>query len=127
MKKYFLLTGLVATSLFFSYCSSTKKATTAAADAAKTEVPAAPKTNYASNVDAVIQGYCSPCHIPAKGGRVKALDTYTAVKDNIDVIIQRVELNPGDRGFMPFKKTEKLSEANIALLKQWKTDGLIEK
>jgi uncharacterized membrane protein len=124
MKKYFLLTGLVATSMLFTYCSSTKKTAAAETPAPVVEVA---KANYAANVDAVIQGSCSPCHIPAKGGRVTALDTYTAVKGNIDAIIQRVELNPGDRGFMPFKKTEKLSAESISLLKKWKADGLMEK
>jgi hypothetical protein len=36
-------------------------------------------------------------------------------------------LNPGERGFMPFKKTAKLSDSTIAVFKQWKEDGLGEK
>ena len=68
---------------------------------------------------------CAPCHIPAQGGNKKALDTYAGVKDNIDDIIRRIELNPGDMGFMPFKHP-KLPDSTIAMIKQWKTDGMPE-
>ena len=41
-------------------------------------------------------------------------------------MIRRIELNPTDKGFMPFRKTEKLSDSTIAVFKQWKADGMLE-
>lgn len=116
MKKYFVLSAIITTVFVFSNCSSTKKAT-----ATK------PALTYEANVQAVVLANCSPCHIPAKGGFKKAYDTYASVKADIDQIIRRIELNPGERGFMPFKKTQKLSDSTIAIFKQWKTDGLNER
>lgn len=118
MKRYSVLFLLVATVFVFSYCSSSKKAT-----ASKTEIP---KMSYANSVQTLIVGNCSPCHIPEKGGRKKAYDTFANVKTDIDEIIRRIELNPHERGFMPFKKEAKLSDSTIAVLKQWKADGLLE-
>ena len=110
----FLLAGVA---VVFSYCSSSKKA-------AKADPP---KLAYASSVQTVIVGNCSPCHIPEKGGKKKAYDNYENVKTDIDEIIRRIELNPHEKGFMPFRKTEKLSDSTIAVFKQWKNDGLLEK
>jgi nitrate/TMAO reductase-like tetraheme cytochrome c subunit len=70
---------------------------------------------------------CTPCHIPANGGRKRAYDNFTNVKEDIDEIIRRIDQNPTDRGFMPFKKTEKLNDSTIAVFKKWKADGLLEK
>lgn len=119
MKSYFVLFLLIITVLVFSYCSSSKKST-----ASKVEIP---KLSYANSVQTVIVGYCSPCHVPEKGGRKKAYDNYENVKTDIDEIIRRIELGPLEKGFMPFKKTEKLSDSTIAVFKQWKDDGLLEK
>ena len=100
--------------LLFSYCSSSKKA-------AKTT----PLT-YDANLMAVISEKCTPCHIPEKGGKVKPYNTYEAVRADIDEIIRRISLNPGEKGFMPFKR-EKLSDSTIAVFTKWKEDGLREK
>ena len=115
MKKLTVFSLLAATVAIFSYCGSSKKA------AKET------KTVYAASVETAMLNNCAPCHYPSKGGNKKALDTYASVRDNIDDIIKRIELNPTDRGFMPFKKTAKLDEATINLFKKWKTDGSIEK
>jgi uncharacterized membrane protein len=115
MKKYFVLTGIAITVLLFSNCSSTKK------------VAAIPKSTYASEVSTVILNNCVPCHIPAKGGFKKAYDNFENVKTDIDEIIRRIQLEPGTKGFMPFKKTMKLSDSTIAVFKKWRDDGLLEK
>ena len=115
MKKVFVIAGLAVVALTLSNCNASKKA-------AKTRV----KMNYDTNVKAVIEGYCSPCHIPAKGGRRPPLDTYALVSKNIDEILRRVQLNPTDRGFMPDRKP-KLSDSTINIFKQWKADGMLEK
>lgn len=117
MRKLFVLSAIAATVLVFANCSSTKKTTAAPA----------PKLSYEANVQTVIMANCSPCHIPSKGGNKKAFDNFANVKTDIDEIIRRIELNPGEKGFMPFKKTAKLSDSTIAVFKQWRADGLLEK
>jgi hypothetical protein len=117
MKKYFILGSLASAILVFANCGSTKKIAT---------VPV-PKANYETDVQTLIMANCTPCHIPANGGRKKSYDNFTNVKEDIDEIIRRIELNPADRGFMPFKKTEKLNDSTIAVFKKWKADGLLEK
>lgn len=119
MKKVFVLSGLIIAVVIFSNCNPTKKAT-------GTTAAAAPKLTYESHLSAVIMSNCSPCHIPAKGGNKKAYDNYANVKTDIDEIIRRIELAPTERGFMPFKKP-KLSDSTIAVFKQFRTDGALEK
>jgi hypothetical protein len=101
---------------FFQYCSSTKKTTSTA-----TRTP----LTYVANVQPTIIANCSPCHIPPKGFK-KALDSYDAAKTNIDDMLRRINLNPADKGFMPFKHP-KLSDSVINVFVQWKGDGLLEK
>ncbi len=117
MKKIFIPVAFFAALTVFTQCGPSKK--TASAPAAK--------MTYEGNMQEVITTNCSPCHIPAKGGNKKAYDNYTNVKTDIDEIIRRIELNPGEKGFMPFKKTAKLSDSTIQLFKQWRADGLPEK
>ena len=116
MRIYTVLSLLIVTVFIFSYCSSSKKT------AAK-KAPA--HLSYANNVKTVVAGYCGPCHIPEKGGKKKAYDNYANVKEDIDEIIRRIELNPDQRGYMPFK-SDKLSDSAIAIFKQWKEQGLLE-
>lgn len=115
MKKYYFLTGIVVAAMIFSNCSSSKKVTKA------------PPSTYAANVSSVITGYCSPCHIPAKGGNKKPYDNFANVKKDIDEILRRIKLNPTDRGFMPFKKQAKLSDSVVMVFQKWKDDGMLEK
>ncbi|HEX7845486.1 MAG TPA: hypothetical protein VF476_06745 [Chitinophagaceae bacterium] len=115
MKKLFLLSAVVVTVFFLANCGSSKKAASAA--------PA--KLTYEGTMQTAIMNYCSPCHIPSKGGNKKAYDNYANVKADIDEIIRRIELNPGERGFMPFRKQAKLADTTIAVFKQWKADGML--
>ncbi|HEY6505314.1 MAG TPA: hypothetical protein VIZ28_15180 [Chitinophagaceae bacterium] len=117
MKKYFVISGLMATAILFYNCSGSKKAT------ASKPAP----LSYETNLKTVIEANCSPCHIPAKGGNKKAYDNFANTKTDIDEMIRRVELNPTDRGFMPFRGKAKLSDSTIAVFKKWKEDGLLEK
>ena len=119
MKKLLLLSTVLGAVFILSNCGSSKKTASA--------TPAAPaKLTYETNMTTVIAANCSPCHIPAKGGNKKAYDNYANVKADIDEIIKRIELNPGDRGFMPFRKQAKLPDSTIAVFKQWKTDGMLQ-
>jgi len=122
MKKIYVFAGMAVLALGLTYCSSSKKAARKAAETAA----AVPKTTYTANVSTVIAGNCAPCHIPSKGGNKKPYDNYANVKADIDDIIRRIELNPTDRGFMPFKKTEKLPADVIAVFKKFKEDGALE-
>lgn len=115
MKKLGIILMIFAAATF-QYCSSSKKSVAAAKPVL---------LNYVTNVQPTIVANCSPCHIPPRGNK-KALDTYDASKANIDDIITRIKLNPGQRGFMPFKH-DKLSDSVINIFVQWKSDGLLEK
>jgi cytochrome c553 len=131
MKKILVTMFVVGAVTLFTYCSSTKTATSSA-DAAKTTTatvtkPVVKKTNYQDNVMSIIEANCAPCHFPSKGGNKKALDSYTAVSGQVDEILRRIQLAPTERGFMPNRKPNKLSDADINAIKQWKADGLTEK
>lgn len=84
-----------------------------------------PKITYAGNIQSIMMTNCTPCHFPPQG-RVKAYDNYTAVKNDIDQIVSRINRNPGERGFMPARH-QKLSDSTISVFVQWKNDGLLEK
>lgn len=116
MKKVFTLACLIATAVVFYNCHGSKKATAS---------KPAPLT-YQANLTPVIMANCTPCHIPSKGGNKKAYDNYANAKTDIDEMIRRIEMNPNDRGFMPFKHP-KLSDSTVAVFKQWRSDGLLEK
>lgn len=83
------------------------------------------KVTYLANVQPIMTSYCSPCHMPPQGKK-KPYDTFTAVKEDVNDIINRVQRNPGERGFMP-QKHPKLSDSTVNILKKWKDDGLVEK
>lgn len=118
MKKMPLFISLAIVGMVISYCSPEKKAAR--------EAKRHPKLKYETNIKALVEANCSPCHIPAKGGKKTALDNFVAVNKNIDDIIHRIQLNPGDKGYMP-NKNPKLSDSTINVFKQWKIDGQLEK
>ena len=120
MKKLFFLSTVAVSVFILSNCGSSKSATSATA-------PVVAKSTYEANMVTAITDNCSPCHIPAKGGNKKAYDNFANVKSDIDEIIRRINLNPGERGFMPFKKSAKLSDSTIAIFTSWKEDGMLEK
>lgn len=113
MKKIFWIALAVSCVSFFSYCSGSKKATLP-----KEPVPT---FTYSGNIEKIITDKCGPCHIKGKGNKMP-LDSFDMVKNNIDDIIRRIELNPGERGYMPFKKP-KLTDSTINIIKTWKAEG----
>ncbi len=117
MRKFSVILFLAFLSFMLYNCSSAKRASAS---------QKAAKTTYTGHLSEIIAANCAPCHIPEKGGNKKAFDNYTNVKTDIDEMIRRIELEPTVRGFMPFKKTEKLPAEVIAAFKQWKTDGMLE-
>ncbi len=113
MKKISVLLLLI-TPFVLQFCSSSK-------NAAKTKEN---KITYTANVQPLMLANCSPCHFPPKGNK-KAFDNYTSVKADIDALLDRINRNPDDKGFMPFKHP-KLPDSTINVLVQWKKDGLLE-
>ena len=114
MKKTILILLFVVAALF-QFCSGSKKA----------QVAAVPKVTYAANVQPIITAQCSPCHIPPKGNK-EALHSYETAKAHIDESIARINKNPDEKGFMPFKHP-KLPDSTIQVFVKWKEDGLLEK
>lgn len=90
------------------FCKSSQKATS------KKNV-----ISYTQNIAPIIENSCTPCHFPEQGKK-KMLNTYDAVKENIEDILRRVQLADTDKEFMPFKsKKPALSNEQIELLKGW--------
>jgi len=117
MKKIFILGVVIGGSvILFSNCHSGKKSMKEAPTTTTSAV------SYSSGLKSIVAANCSPCHIPEKGGNKKAFDSYEAVRANIDSMISRIERNPDDKGFMPFKRP-KLSDSTIAVFKQWRDAG----
>lgn len=113
MKKILIPALFFATVVIFEFCSSSKKAQ-----------KSVPKTSYSTDVQSIVATNCSPCHIGA-GAKQKKLDSYDAVKPNIDEIIRRIQLNPTDKGFMPFRHP-KLTDSTTQILVKWRNDGLMQ-
>ena len=116
MKKITVFASAVFAAIIFMNCNAGKKATASA--------PAS--LTYEGSLREVISQNCTPCHIPAKGGNKKAYDNFANVHSDIDEIIRRIKLNPGERGFMPMKHP-KLPDSTIAIFQKWKDDGRLEK
>jgi predicted ATPase with chaperone activity len=113
MKKLWVLLLLIAP-FVLQYCSSSRKSV-------KSQET---KITYAANIQPMMVANCTPCHFPPKGNK-KAYDTYTSVKGDIDEILNRINKNPDEKGFMPFKHP-KLSDSTINVFVKWKSDGLVE-
>ena len=117
MKKIYAIVGVAVLTMGLTYCSSSKKAAKAAA--------AAPKATYAATLAPLIANSCSPCHIAGKGNK-KPYDNYANVKADIDSILRRINLNPTDKGFMPFRRATKMSADTVAIFQKFKDDGALE-
>lgn len=95
--------------------------------AKKTVSAGLPATTWETHLRPVIMNNCSPCHIPEKGGNKKAYDNYANVRSDIDEMIRRIELNPADRGFMPFRAKDRLPDSTINMFKRFRESGMPQK
>lgn len=113
MKKTVFLIGICISFALLIFSCSRKSAATLGGKKLAAQVAL-----YETSVKPLIAAKCAPCHFPAEGGKKKALDNYDSVKVAAVDIVHRVELNPGEKGYMPFKKP-KLSAEEIAVFKKW--------
>ncbi len=120
MKNIFVIATLFIV-LIFAACAKKTTPTQTAAEPSKAKA-----TSFVTDVQPLIQAKCSPCHLPSKGGNKESFETYTDAQKSAANMIIRIEKNPGDRGFMPFKQP-KLSAEEIAVFKKWVSDGTVEK
>lgn len=89
-----------------------------------TVTPVIVKTTYTANIKPLLVNSCAPCHVSG-GSNPNKWDNYATTKSKINGIIDRVQRETTAAGFMP-QGGSKLSAANIALLKKWVDDGLLE-
>jgi len=80
--------------------------------------------SYDEEIKPIMETSCTPCHFPEKGKKTM-LDTYETTSRNIKEIIARIEMDPAEKGFMPFKsKKPPLTEDQIAKFKTWMQQGM---
>lgn len=119
--KNLLGTFAIISVLIFAACAKKATPTQTAAE------PPKPKaTSFVADVQPLIQMKCAPCHLPSKGGNKANFETYAGAQKFAADMVARIERNPTDKGFMPFRQS-KLSTDEIAVFKKWVSDGAIEK
>lgn len=116
MKKIFFVLTIVAVSIFAACSKKNNPGKTAR------EIP----STYTIDVAPLIQAKCTPCHLPSRGGNKANFENYESAKKYGPEMVVRIQLNPGERGFMPFKH-EKLSAEEIIVFKKWVDKGMLEK
>lgn len=77
---------------------------------------------FDTDIKPLIQQKCSTCHTSGNG---LIYTDYNTSKSLVDEILRRIQLTSSDGDFMP-KNRIPLSNTQINLIKQWKTDGLLE-
>jgi len=116
MKKISLVLTVIIVALFAA-CSQKNSAS---------KTPKVIPTTYTTDMMPLIQAKCSPCHVPSKGGNKASFENYESAKKYSGDMLARVQLVPGQRGFMPMKH-EKLTAEEIVVIKKWIDQGLLEK
>lgn len=79
---------------------------------------------YNKDVKMIIQNNCVVCHSSTGSVPYFPLTDYTAAKNAIDHVLDRIQRASGDPQKMPQGGT--LSPDQINIIKKWKTDGLLE-
>jgi mono/diheme cytochrome c family protein len=120
MKKFSLFLTLIII-IGFGACSKKSNPGKTAAEEVKVKL-----TTYSGDILPLLQAKCSPCHMPSKGGNKANFENYEGAKKYGAEMLARVIKAPTDRGFMP-KMNPKLSEAEIAVIRKWGEQGLLEK
>ena len=76
---------------------------------------------FTKNIKAIITSNCNSCD--GANGNQTNFTNYDNAKTGADGILNRIQREEGTSGFMP-RNGSKLSQEDINLIKQWKTDGL---
>ncbi|MFH4967370.1 hypothetical protein V8G61_04110 [Gaetbulibacter sp. M240] len=80
------------------------------------------KVTYNDDIQSVVSANCTSCHgNPTTNSAPMSLVTYDQVKNNIDIIISRVNSSAN-----PMPPTGQLPTATRSLFQQWKDGGLLE-
>lgn len=109
---------LIVSTLFTVSCAKTEEATV---------TPVTPaKLTYEANIKAIFVANCSPCHL-AGGVKTNKWDDFATAKTNVTLILDRIQRDVTATGFMPKGRTTPVPAADIAKIKQWVADGLLEK
>lgn len=86
-----------------------------------------PKVTYTKDIAPIMERSCAPCHYPKMDGNKEALDTYEAVKNELEDVVYRVQLPSDHFRHMPYRgKKPDLSAEEIQMLKNWARGGFIE-
>src|SRR4051812_47737203 len=114
MKKIFF----ISFALFVFIACSHKMSSSTSSSTAKPKADA--NALYISDIKPVLEIKCSPCHFPDKGGFKASLASYDSASKYIVDMVRRVQLNPTDHDYMPFKgKRAPLTPTEIASFKAW--------
>lgn len=80
------------------------------------------KVTYNDNIRSVVTSNCTSCHgDPVSNGAPMSLVNYDQVKNNIDIIITRVNSTTN-----PMPPGGQLPSSTRSLFQRWKDDGLLE-
>jgi uncharacterized membrane protein len=85
-----------------------------------------PKVTYDKDIKAILVLRCTPCHL-AGGTNPNKWDTFSAASAKVATILDRIQRAPGTAGAMPRGATSQIPADEIAKIKQWVTDGTLEK
>ncbi len=121
MKNFSFFLTLVVVIVFAACSQKSNPAKTVAAEEVKVK-----SITYTGDIMPLIAAKCSPCHLPSKGGNKANFESYEGAKKYVVEMLSRVIKAPTDRGFMP-KMNPKLSEDEIAVIRKWGEQGLLEK
>jgi uncharacterized membrane protein len=91
----------------------------------KEEEVVIPKLTYTKDIKSIFVTRCTPCHL-AGGTNPNKWDDYATAKAKVATILDRIQRTPGTTGAMPRGATAQIPAEEIAKIKQWVTDGLLE-
>lgn len=123
MKKVFLFAAVLTIIVVSCARKSAPQSAEGTGAATEKKAPVVEVTKFETSVKSLITTKCGPCHVPSAGGKKVALDNLQDAKKWSDEIVKRIQMNPGERGYMPFKNP-KLSDEEIAVFKKWVKDGM---
>lgn len=79
---------------------------------------------YAGTIQGVLTQQCTACHGSSNASANLNLTNYANAKNNIGIIINRIDLQTGQSGIMP--TSGRMSEANIQAFKDWQIQGFLQ-